>query len=80
MKNRELAYNVASTVSGYLGIHCRDCGCIPELQRREIVKCHYDQMTREIVEALEISRLGAECVSCPSVAQSGMGIDFLVCD
>lgn len=68
---REHAYSVSTTVSGHLGIHCRDCGCLPDFQRCEIVKRHRDQLTREILEAVEIARLGAACVSSPSVALSG---------
>ncbi|KAM7300930.1 hypothetical protein ISCGN_016507 [Ixodes scapularis] len=75
---REHAYSVSTTVSGHLGIHCRDCGCLPDFQRCKVVKRHRDQLTREILEAVEIARLGAARVSSPSVALSGKEMNFLV--
>lgn len=48
---REHAYNVSSMISGQLGIHCRDCRCQPQFQLCETVKRHWDQLTREILEA-----------------------------
>ncbi|CAN8029037.1 unnamed protein product, partial [Ixodes persulcatus] len=74
---REHSYNVTSMVSGHLGIHCRDCSCQPQFQQCEVVKRHRDQLTREILEALEIERLGVMCVSSPSVASSRKDINFL---
>lgn len=74
---KEHAYSVSSTVSGHLGIHCRDCGCVPEFHLCAVVKRHRDQLTREILEALEIAKLGDACVSRPSVALSEKEVVYL---
>lgn len=67
---REHAYNLSSVISGRLRIHCRDCRWAPEFQRCEVIKHHCDQPTREILEALEVARLGDACVNRPSIAAS----------
>ncbi|XP_075750346.1 uncharacterized protein LOC142817169 [Rhipicephalus microplus] len=74
---KEHAHNVSSTVSGHLGIHCRDCGCVPDFQLCTVIRRHRDQLIREIYEASEIERLGSACVSRPSIALSLKEIDFL---
>lgn len=78
---REHSNNVRTSVKAQLGIHCRDCKgttrkCIPMFDKCEVIQRHSDQMTREIVEAEKIARLGENCVSVPSVALSAKELHF----
>lgn len=74
---KEHYYNVNTAVQGHLGIHCRDCGCVPVFNKCEIIYRHREQLTREIVEAEQIQRLGELCISVPSVALSNNELRYL---
>lgn len=74
---REHRYNVFKVVSGHLGVHCRDCGCIPAFERCQVVFKNKDRVTREIIEARDITRLGPDCVSAPSIVLSDKERQFL---
>lgn len=74
---REQDYNVTRAVSGHLGIHCRDCGCLPDFTRTRILARHKDKTVREIIEAAEIARLREHCVSAPSVALTHKELAFM---
>ncbi|XP_075726200.1 uncharacterized protein LOC142767846 [Rhipicephalus microplus] len=74
---KEHEYNVKNTISGHLGIHCRDCGCTPQFRDTKILARHKERKTREIMEAAEIARLKDQCVSRASVTLSQKEMDFL---
>lgn len=74
---REHSYNVFKVVSGHLGVHCRDCGCIPAFEGCQVVFKNKDSVTREIIEARDIARLGPDCVSSPSLVLSDKVRQFL---
>lgn len=74
---KEHKYNTTKTISGHLGIHCRDCGCAALMENTSIMFKSADRLTREIVEALEIKKLDESCVSMPSVILSDKDIRFL---
>lgn len=38
----------------HLGIHCRDCGCFPFLEKTEALARSHDPLTQEITEAREM--------------------------
>lgn len=67
---RECAYNTSSVISGHPGTHCRDSHCVLEFQRCEAVKRHLYQMTREILDALDIAMLVYVCVIRPLISLS----------
>ncbi|CAN7984562.1 unnamed protein product, partial [Ixodes hexagonus] len=67
---REHRYSVFKVVSGHLGVHCRDCGCTPAFDKCQVVFRNKDRVTREIIEARDIARLGQDCVSAPSLVLS----------
>lgn len=64
-------------IDGYLAQHCHTCGCVPFLDRTAVVKKCSDRITREIIEAELIHRLGQACVSSPSLALTTKELDFL---
>lgn len=74
---KEHKYNTTKVVSGHLGIHCRDCGCAPRFESTGVMYKSADRLTREVVEALEIKKLGESCVSMPSVLLSEKDVRFL---
>ena len=74
---REHSYNVNRVVSGHLGIHCRDCGCDADFKKCIVIGRSVNALTREIMEAEMIARLGEDCVSAPSVFLSAKELDFL---
>ncbi|MDD9361587.1 MAG: hypothetical protein PV344_01505, partial [Anaplasma sp.] len=63
--------------SGHLGLHCRDCHCTPVFDKCEVIRKNKDKLTREIIEAREIGRLGENCVSAPSLSLSDKECCFL---
>ena len=68
---------MTSSVSGHLGIHCKQCGCRPKFENCDVVAKNQNQMTREIIEAHHISLLKDKCVSSPSVLLSDKEISYL---
>ena len=74
---REHNNNVKNGRDGWLAIHCKTCGCQPVFNACTVVASQNDKLTREIIEAENIVRLGPECVSTPSVNLSGKELAFL---
>ena len=67
---REHNCTITNKNSGHLGIHCRDCGCSAQLEKCTVLGRHQDQLTREIIEAKNITRQEERCVSTPSIMLS----------
>lgn len=78
---REHRYNVIEMRGGFLDAHCRNCMrkkenatnksmCSPVFSACSIVSKRHNQLTREIIKAESIDRLGDTCVSKQSVALS----------
>lgn len=68
---REHSNNVRQMNSGHLALHCSTCDsaeCKPLFERCRVVGRSASQLTREIIEAAEIAKLGDKCVSVPSIA------------
>ncbi|CAN7948473.1 unnamed protein product, partial [Ixodes hexagonus] len=63
--------------SGHLGIHCRDCGCSPLLDKCTILGRSKNKLTREIIETANIVRLDRICVSTPSLALTKKELNYL---
>lgn len=74
---REHNNNIANANSGHLGIHCRDCGCFARLDNCAVLGRSKNQLTREIIEAENIARREAQCVSTPSLALSEKELHYL---
>ncbi|CAN7949255.1 unnamed protein product [Ixodes hexagonus] len=74
---REHNNNIANANSGHLGIHCRDCGCSARLDSCVVLGKSTNQLTREIVEAANISRRNSRCVSTPSLTLSEKELDYV---
>lgn len=84
----EHPYNVDTVVTGHLGIHCRDYGCIPSIEYCAVLNNNKDRITREILKAREIGILEPHYVSAPSLlykelrlfGRMGGASDRAVCD
>ncbi|XP_064475670.1 uncharacterized protein LOC135389564 [Ornithodoros turicata] len=75
---QEHGASIKKTPSGHLALHCRDCGCKPDLARTDVLSVHNEQLTREIVEAFFITKHDDdECVSAPSLSLSPAEISYL---
>uniref|UniRef100_A0A131YWM8 Tick transposon n=1 Tax=Rhipicephalus appendiculatus TaxID=34631 RepID=A0A131YWM8_RHIAP len=74
---REHHYNVRNVAGGFLEIHCKKCGCLPLFDRCRIMSRNRNRLTREIIEAEEIEKMGDKCVNMPSIALTEKEFDFL---
>lgn len=76
---REHNNNVRNGKEGFLALHCKDCTrkCKPQLDKCTVIGRSGNETTREIIEALEIGRLGSKCVSKTSITLSQKEIRFL---
>lgn len=74
---REHNLNVRNQTGGFLGEHCKRCGCTPDFQRTQFLKKAKDKTEREIMEAFFIHKAGDNCVSRPSIVLSDAEIDYL---
>ena len=63
---REHSLAVRSHTGGHLDLHCRRCGCSPNLKETRILYKSNDKMERELIEAFFIAR-SDNCVSMPSL-------------
>ena len=73
----EHKYNVEKYQQGNLAHHCSRCGCVPLFVKSSVVAKNREQITREIIEADLIDKLGDQCVSTPSIALLHKEKDFL---
>ena len=69
--------NVFSMVQGHISIHCRDCRRTPHFNQSKVVARHRVQLTREVIKAELIHKLGDKCISAPSIALSDQEFDNL---
>ncbi|XP_064482825.1 uncharacterized protein LOC135395309 [Ornithodoros turicata] len=74
---REHASSLGGTPSGHLALHCSRCVCNPMFQDTVVVAVSSNALTRELVEAYAISKMGVKCVSQASVTLSEREIFFL---
>lgn len=74
---REHKNNLRTFTGSNLALHCKECGCVPFLDKCSIVARHRDQLTREIIEAARIAALDDKCVSKPSISLSKRELAFL---
>lgn len=60
--------NVKTKAAGHLSTHCDTCGCEPQFEDCRNIGRNSITLTREIIEAAEIERLGETCISVASIA------------
>lgn len=54
---------------GWLTMHCRACGCALGFGNTKGLLTNRDELTRLIVDAAKIAKLGSDCVSMPSLSE-----------
>ncbi|XP_077514106.1 uncharacterized protein LOC144124980 [Amblyomma americanum] len=74
---REHNNNLRTLTGSNLALHCKECGCVPYLDKCSIFARHRDQLTREVIEAARIAALQDKCVSKPSISLSKRELAFL---
>lgn len=74
---REHNLAVKNKSGGHLAMHCKTCGCVPQLADTEFLARAKDKTEREIIEAYKIREHGEDCVSVPSVCLLPSELAFL---
>ncbi|CAN7938287.1 unnamed protein product, partial [Ixodes hexagonus] len=64
---REHKLKVGNYRDGHLSDHCQSCKCVPLFSECKILARHKEKTVREIIEADEIKKGGAACVSVASI-------------
>ena len=62
----------------HLASHCCTCGCSPLFSDTKVLSSHKCKITREVIEAFHIKRMGDACVSQPSLSLTEKEFDYLL--
>lgn len=62
----------------HLASHCCTCGCLPVFSDTKVLSSHKCKITREVIEAFHIKRMGDACVSQPSLSLTEKEFDYLL--